>query len=246
MSFLYRIKKYSCLLTKEDDGGYKELAISNQTGCTGVQHAYIIHSAASYRDNLFQDVIIPDTNPAELKAAAFSVSGLYKEIQSQTDANENVLVDVEKECRNGIITYKTDQAVADHYSVTRHFAAAVCGLPDNYDKKAYTDFLAHWGTHVITEVYTGKKEIKRYQMAKSDIFSLVSDTDPHLIKEAGPYKTSGASVTLNTTAFYGSHAASSISGNALNTINIGSDVHTDVIGLQLTPISEAFSAKYWK
>lgn len=82
----------------------------------------------------------------------------YKEIYSATQNNTEVFIDKGAECRLGTMTYKTDLAAADNYSITRHFAAVVCDLPVTYNATVYANFFDQWGTviyafsHIVYDV----------------------------------------------------------------------------------------------
>ncbi len=86
----------------------------------------------------------------------FLVTTGYEKVNKETTTNKNVFFENKKVCNNGRARYQLDLARAKKYSVTEDFAAAVCALPETYNKQDYLRFVENWGTvSVLNLLFAG-------------------------------------------------------------------------------------------
>ena len=64
----------------------------------------------------------------------------------ETSKRHNVFYEVKKVCNKGRARYLLDVASSENFSVTDDFAAAVCKLPEHFNKSVYGNFIDKWGT----------------------------------------------------------------------------------------------------
>ena len=77
----------------------------------------------------------------------------YESVENQTKGSEKVFYDFKKVCNRGEVRYLMDSArqKMPGFIVTDDFAAAVCGLPEEYDQDKYLNFIERWGT--VSELF---------------------------------------------------------------------------------------------
>ena len=74
------------------------------------------------------------------------IIAVYQKVSYQTFHAENVFYE-EKTVHNlGKARYQMDLVKSERFSITNEFAAAVCNLPQTYDRMAYHRFIKDWGT----------------------------------------------------------------------------------------------------
>ena len=67
-------------------------------------------------------------------------------MSQRTSSNREVFYQSKKIKNKGRARYKLDSARVEKYPVTRDFAYAVCGLPNEYNEVKYREFIDNWGT----------------------------------------------------------------------------------------------------
>ena len=60
----------------------------------------------------------------------------------------------------GRARYRLDSARVEKYPVTRDFAYAVCGLPNEYNEVKYGEFIGEWGTVCSSSLNTSHNAFK--------------------------------------------------------------------------------------
>ena len=71
----------------------------------------------------------------------------YQSVEKQTKGSEKVFYDFKSVCNRGEVRYQLDSAYdLPGYTVTDDFAAAVCGLSEEYEQSKYLYFIERWGT----------------------------------------------------------------------------------------------------
>ena len=72
----------------------------------------------------------------------------YHSVEKQTKGSEKVFYDFKKVCNRGEVRYQLDSAHQNipGFTVTDDFAAAVCGLSEEYEQSKYLYFIERWGT----------------------------------------------------------------------------------------------------
>ena len=74
------------------------------------------------------------------------IIAVYQKVSYQTFHAENVFYE-EKTVHNlGKARYQMDLVKSERFPITNEFAAAVCNLPQIYDRMAYHRFIKDWGT----------------------------------------------------------------------------------------------------
>ena len=74
------------------------------------------------------------------------IIAVYQKVSYQTLHAENVFYE-EKTVHNlGKARYQMDLVKSERFPITNEFAAAVCNLPQTYDRMAYHRFIKDWGT----------------------------------------------------------------------------------------------------
>ena len=64
----------------------------------------------------------------------------------ETSTRHNVFYEEKKVCNEGRPRYLLDVASSKNFSVTEDLAAAVCNLPEHFNKSVYHNFIDKWGT----------------------------------------------------------------------------------------------------
>lgn len=70
----------------------------------------------------------------------------FEEMTKETSTYKNVFYEEKKVCNRGRARYQLDLAPIKKFPVSEDFAAAVCGLPDDYSERTYFNFIERWGT----------------------------------------------------------------------------------------------------
>ena len=74
------------------------------------------------------------------------IIAVYQKVSYQTFHAKNVFYE-EKTVHNlGKARYQMDLVKSERFPITNEFAAAVCNLPQTYDRMAYHRFIKDWGT----------------------------------------------------------------------------------------------------
>ena len=67
-------------------------------------------------------------------------------MKKETSKYNNVFYEDKHVCNKGRARYQLDLAPIKKFPVSLDFAASVCVLPEEYDEKAYFNFIERWGT----------------------------------------------------------------------------------------------------
>ncbi|KAK3585059.1 hypothetical protein CHS0354_004242 [Potamilus streckersoni] len=97
----------------------------------------------------------------------------YQALKTQTSQHHYIFQDASTICNMGHSRYATNLAAADHFPITREFAASVCSLPTDLDETKYMAFIDEWGTHIIIDASIGKKATNRFIGRRLDLFNFV-------------------------------------------------------------------------
>ena len=74
-------------------------------------------------------------------------------MEKETSKYHNVFYEEKDVCNKGRARYQLDLAPVKKFPVSLDFAASVCVLPEEYDEKAYFNFIERWGTVIILNLF---------------------------------------------------------------------------------------------
>ena len=74
-------------------------------------------------------------------------------MKKETSKYHNVFYEEKDVCNKGRARYQLDLAPVKKFPVSLDFAAAVCVLPEQYDEKAYFNFIERWGTVSVLNLF---------------------------------------------------------------------------------------------
>ena len=95
---------------------------------------------------------IASTLAIQLIFILFLVPG-FEQMKKETSKYHNVFYEEKDVCNKGRARYQLDLAPVKKFPVSLDFAAAVCVLPEQYDEKAYFNFIERWGTVSVLNLF---------------------------------------------------------------------------------------------
>ena len=101
-------------------------------------------------------------------------------MNKETSDKHYVFYEEKKVCNRGRARYLLASASFKKFPVSDEFSAAVCVLPENYDERAYFNFIEKWGT-----VSTIKGTLSPQVLAQVDNnnFEIVGPTFSNTVRE---------------------------------------------------------------
>ncbi|XP_068755958.1 uncharacterized protein [Montipora capricornis] len=222
-----------------------QVVFVHRSSCVKTTTNEVFSGAKSYQDKLKVDVEASAGYNAVLGSVAFSLSTSYEKMKKETTNNHKVFFEKKKVCNNGTARYQLDLARAEKYSVTKDFAAAVCSLPEEYDKGAYRKFIDNWGTHIVLKVVLGTKKTERRESSYTKIAKYAMENIGASVSGSGGYKGFSASLKVDVSKFKESTTdTTNFTENKVEFTSGGPDM-PEPIKLKLMPIDKAVEDSFF-
>ncbi|XP_068755959.1 uncharacterized protein [Montipora capricornis] len=229
------------------DGLYRvpdQVEFTHRSSCVETTTNEVFSGAMSYQDKLKVDVKTSGEYDG-LWSVAFSLSSSYQKMEEETTTEHKVFFEKIEVCNNGEARYQLDLAQVEKYSVTKDFAAAVCGLPEEYDQGDYRKFIDEWGTHVVLEVVLGTKKTERRESSYTKIAKYAMENIEASVSGSGGYGGFSASLQVDVSKFKKSTIdTTEFTENTVKFTSGGPDM-PEPIKLKLMPIDDAVEDSFF-
>ncbi|XP_078382883.1 uncharacterized protein LOC144665526 [Oculina patagonica] len=222
-----------------------QVSFAPRESCVTTNKKEVFSGTKSYQEKLNLDVESSGGYDAALWNVAFSMSTRFEQMKKETEKYHNVFYEEKNVCNRGRARYQLDLAPIKKFSVSEDFAAAVCVLPENYNEKAYFQFIERWGTHIVVEVDLGEKKYERSKSTNAEFTKYAMNNLESSVSVSGGFKGFKASLKVDMKKFRESMSEKTEFGEDKVKFSSGGPDMPEPIGLKLVPIYEAFDVNFY-
>ncbi|KAM7438653.1 hypothetical protein ABFA07_011865 [Porites harrisoni] len=222
-----------------------QVSFAPRSSCVTTTKKEVISGSKSYQKKLAVDVSANGGYESDLWNVAFTLSSNFEKMTKETSTYNNVFYEEKSVCNRGRARYQLDLAPIKKFPVSEDFAAAVCGLPDQYSERTYYQFIERWGTHIVVEVELGEKTIERSKSSRTEFTKYAMNNLKGSVSAEGAFQGFSSSLSVNMERFREEMSEDTKFGESKITLTSGGMDMPEPIGLRLIPIYEAMSKSFY-
>ncbi|CAH3162231.1 unnamed protein product [Pocillopora meandrina] len=223
-----------------------QVSFAPRSSCVTTTKNEVFSGSKSYQNKLTVDVSANGGYDAGLWNVAFTLSSNFEKMTKETSTYKNVFYEEKKVCNRGRARYQLDLAPIKKFPVSEDFAAAVCGLPDDYSERTYFNFIERWGTHIVVEVELGEKVIERSKESQTEFIKHAIQNIKGSVSPSGSFAGFSGSLTVNMDKFREQMTQEDKFGKHKIVLTSGGMDMPEPIGLKLVPVYEALNKNFYQ
>ncbi|XP_068713918.1 uncharacterized protein [Montipora foliosa] len=233
-------------LTYEDGAAVPDqICYEERDSCASSSSSRVFSGTKRYQEKLAVDVSV-EAGYSGLFDFAFSASAKYEEMSRSTQSGETVYRDSTTICNKGSARYRLAEVQLKQWTLADGFASDICRLPLKYGNgDDYFNFVRSWGTHVVTGLILGTKDITRFKSTLTELMKFASTNVEGSLSVSGGYGGGSASVSVDVNKFQESEETSKNFGEQQQTYKIGGEDFPEPIQLELTSVEQTLKLKFW-
>ncbi|XP_033112976.1 uncharacterized protein LOC117113674 [Anneissia japonica] len=218
------------------------------SSCSSELSLELYHNAYAYASTLEKEVTFSVGARYKYGKTKFSHSNYYKETSASMGSNTNLYYEENTLCYLGEAQLMTVDAHFKKFPLEDTFVARVNRLPTLYstNNTDYMLFIHDYGTHVLSFVFMGTREVKRYKWTSSAFVEYSAEHYSPSVSLGGSYKGFGGSISVDIDNVKVTMDTGFNTGFYVETISLGDDNLAMPFSYTLMGMEEIFQEQYWQ
>ncbi|XP_072180075.1 uncharacterized protein [Diadema setosum] len=218
-----------------------QVVYSRRDSCVSQQ--YVFYGTQSYVEKLEEDVDREGT--VRIVFGSFSKSKHYESVYVGANSQSHVYYEDKTVCSRAQARYRLETAEQESHPLDNGFVAFACDLPHVYNETMYMKFLQARGTHVVTAVHLGIKNIERYEETTEGFVHYAMEEVGSSVSTFANYKGYRSGVKVEMNEFRAGLQAGMKFGSKTYSYVAGSEDFHEPFRVTVREMDELFKPEYW-